>query len=87
MIIIISGILVPGIYCSICTFNKDSLSLKLSYSSDKQNANIGTGLSKVNNLIRSFEVFLNGSYCEKVSRKTDNKGNLFVEDLFPENGL
>jgi hypothetical protein len=81
LIIIIAGILVPGIYCNIGTFNKGSLSLKLSYSSDKQNASIGTRLPEINNLIQSFEIFLNGPYGEKVSRKTDNIGNLYVEDL------
>jgi hypothetical protein len=78
--IIITGILALGIYCNIGNF-KGSLSIKLNYSSDKQNANIGSKLPEINNLIQSFEVFLNGPYGEKSSYKTDNKGNLFVDEM------
>ncbi len=81
--IIIAGILALGIYCNIGGYKKGSLSLKLNYTSDKQNAFIGARLPEINNLIQSFEIFLNGPYGERSSHRTDNRGNLYIYDLIP----
>jgi hypothetical protein len=79
--IIIAGCLAVGIYCNIGVFNKGSLSLNLTYSTDKQNADIGTRLPEINKLIDSYEIFLNGPFGEKATFKADNKGTLFIDNL------
>ncbi|MBN2403395.1 MAG: hypothetical protein JXN64_13505 [Spirochaetes bacterium] len=81
IIVTLAGFLAAGIYCNISDFNKGSLSLNLSYSTNKHNAGIGTRLPEVNDLIDSYEIFLNGPYGEKASFKTDNEGTIFIDDL------
>ena len=78
---IIAGCLAVGIYCNIDDFNKGSLSLNLSYTTDKQNADVGTRLPETSKLIDYYEIFLNGPYGEKASFKADSKGTLFVDNL------